>query len=81
MSFNSNDYNSLLKACSGLEKNIIKKVFGSSTWGGSCYGMSVSAILSKLGIINAEEVQSNKKTLYEITKINNDDVESFMAPD
>ncbi len=48
------------------------------SWRGSCYGMSTVAVLTKMGIIDPSNIQSDAETLHSIKKVNNDDVESFI---
>ena len=48
-------------------------------WGGSCYGMSASAILAKVGVVDIKMLQNYADNLYQVIKTgNNDDVESFI---
>lgn len=48
-------------------------------WGGSCYGMSSSAILAKVGVVDIKMLQTYADNLYQVIKTgNNDDVESFI---
>ncbi len=72
------DYEILTRSLYNTEKEIIDHFKDDRYWSGSCYGMSVVAILSKAGIIDPNDVQGGKDSLYSITKSNNDRVESFI---
>lgn len=48
------------------------------SWGGSCYGMTATSIFCKNGLISPSDIQSGAAHLHDITKTNNDDVESFI---
>lgn len=74
---NNSDLSALLNGLSNVEIERIIKCLNDG-WGGSCYGMSATVILSKMGVVDASAIQKNKKSLYEISKQNNDDVESFI---
>lgn len=69
------DYNDLIRNLSEIEIDRVERL-KNKKWGGSCYGMSAVAILSKAGIIEPNSIQSGREYLYSITKSNNDDVES-----
>lgn len=74
----NSDYEALVSDLSYLERDLIIKYWGSK-WGGSCYGMSVLAILVKMGIIEPTIIQDGADTLYSISKVNNDKVESLIT--
>lgn len=48
-------------------------------WGGSCYGMSATAVLAKMDVIDPHFLQAlGAENLYEVSKYNDDKVESFI---
>ncbi|OUP59405.1 Ig-like domain-containing protein [Butyricicoccus pullicaecorum] len=48
-------------------------------WSGSCYGMSATAILAKMDVVNPHFLQAlGAENLYEVSKYNDDKVESFI---
>lgn len=71
------DYSALLERLNKSEKNSVESM-RNLKWRGSCYGMSVAAILTKVGVIEPESIQNGADTLYGISKENNDDVESLI---
>lgn len=72
-----NDYIAFVSNLDNLTKDIIDKKL-SKGWAGSCYGMSATTILTKMGIIDPSSVQEGKTSLYEINMKNNDTVESMI---
>ena len=71
------DHEAVTAGLSNRDKFIIAEEINDN-WGGSCYGMSATTVLAKMGVINASYIQEGKESLYEIEKINNDDVESLI---
>lgn len=67
---------------SNLSSNIEKESVDSLKnrhWGGSCYGMSATAVLAKMDVIDTHFLQSlGTENLYEVSKYNDDKVESFI---
>ena len=49
-----------------------------SAWGGSCYGMSSTVILTKMGVLSPADIQDGCTSLGSINKTNNDYVESYI---
>ena len=66
-----------MNGLSNIDKEAIR-TYKESNWGGSCYGMSVTVILAKMGILKPSDIQSGKSTIYEILKFNNGRVESLL---
>ena len=72
------DYSILQSNLSNVER---KKVdaYKNRHWNGSCYGMSATAILAKMDVIDTRFWQTLGTTnLYAVSKYNNDTVESFI---
>ena len=73
------DYDALTSNVSNMEKAVIDAA-KNRHWSGSCYGMSVTAILAKMDVIDTRFLQTLGTTdLYKVTKLYNDDnIESFI---
>ena len=73
-----NDYDALLSNLSNLERYMIDTA-KNSHWGGSCYGMSATAILAKMEVVDPHFMEVLGTTnLYDVPKSNDDKVESFI---
>lgn len=71
------DYQALLSGLSNITRERVED-YKNSDWNGSCYGMSVTVVLTKMGILNPGDLPNGRDTLYEIPKSNNDRVESMI---
>ncbi|MBR1560206.1 MAG: leucine-rich repeat protein [Clostridia bacterium] len=74
---NSRDKAALFNGLSETERNTLERQL-KEAWGGSCYGMSVTAVLNKWGSFAPSELKPGAANLHDVTKANNDDVESFI---
>ena len=74
---NELDMDSLIAGLSRIDAETVKSL-KKRKWGGSCYGMTATAILTKMGVIEPDKIQDGKKQLFDVTKINNDSIESFV---
>ena len=70
-------YNALLDGLSNTEKADIRNIL-SGTWGGSCYGMACTSILSCYDILSPGEWQDGANFLHDIDGPPDDDVESLI---
>ncbi len=66
----------LMSGLTNTERERIKKAF-QEPWGGSCYGMASTAILSSYGILNPADYQSGAKYLSGISSLS-EEVESLI---
>lgn len=72
------DLNALLENVSNIDKFYVNAM-QRYQWAGSCYGMSATAILAKIGVLSPDQVQSGASDLYHVTKTSHDDaVESLI---
>lgn len=72
------DLNALLENVSNIDRFYINAM-QRSKWGGSCHGMSTTAILSKVDVISPDQLQTGASNLYDVTKTSNDDdIESLI---
>ena len=71
------DYNSLTRNLTNIEIDLIDD-YKNSSWGGSCYGMSSVVVLAKMGIIEPQDIQEGRNSIYTINKTDNDNVESLI---
>lgn len=71
------DYDILVSGLSNIERVLIEKQ-KEKTWGGSCYGISVTALLVNIGILDPKDIPNGRSSLFDIPKTNNDAVESFI---
>ena len=67
----------LFSAITNSERPEIEK-FLNKKWGGSCFGMSATAVLIKMGVYDANEIQPPKSTVYEVHKEEDDALESWL---
>ena len=71
------DYDALVYNTTNIEKERIN-AYLYSNWSGSCYGMSSTAILTKMGVFDADDIKSGGYSLYSLQKKNDDKIESFV---
>lgn len=72
------DYSILQSNLSNIEREIVD-AYKNRHWNGSCYGMSATAVLAKMNVIDTHFLQAlGTENLYEISKHNDDEVESFI---
>ena len=71
------DYDALVYNTTNIEKERIN-AYLHSNWSGSCYGMSSTAILTKMGVFEADDIKSGGYSLYSLRKKNDDKIESFV---
>lgn len=71
------DYNRLTSRLTPSDKEIIDRELNED-WGGSCHGMSTLAAFVRMGGLTPSEIQSGRQNLRDVTKTNNDSVESII---
>ena len=71
------DWEALIAGLSELEIDLIQRA-RNSNWGGSCYGMSVIVALTKMGVIETQNIPTNPSSLSQAIKFNDDALESFI---
>lgn len=65
----SSNYNKLLSLANSSEKSAIAEYVSGVSWGGACYGMSMSMMLDKYGVIDINGNYTNScNTIYSMPK-------------
>ena len=65
----SSNYNKLLSLANSSEKSAIAEYVSGISWGGACYGMSMSMMLDKYGVIDINGNYANScNTIYSMPK-------------
>lgn len=75
---NNKYWNALLDGLSNREKEIMKDEVKNAYWGGSCYGMAVTSILSCYDILKPSVYQKNAQVLHDISAPPSDEVKSLI---